>query len=106
MFKLNIEAEPTDVEIDPVKTALIVIDMQKDFLLHGGYGESLGNNPDNLTTIIAPIQKVLKAARNIGMLVIHTREGHLPDLSDCPSTKLLRWPKVGVLEIKVQWGVF
>ena len=93
MSKLYIEAEPTSVEMDLAKTALVVIDMQKDFLLHGGYGESLGNNPDNLATAIRPTQKILEAARNIGMLIIHTREGHLPDLSDCPSTKLLRWPK-------------
>ena len=93
MEKVKIDAEPKPVEINPSKTALILIDMQKDFLLHGGYGESLGNNVDNLSPAIAPTKKILEFARKMKLLIIHTREGHLPDLSDCPPTKLLRWPK-------------
>ncbi|MEK7147883.1 MAG: cysteine hydrolase [Patescibacteria group bacterium] len=88
-----IEAEPSPIEINIEQTALIVIDMQKDFLRHGGYGESLGNNPDMLARTIVPIQSILKLARDKGIFVIHTREGHLPDLSDCSPTKLNRWPK-------------
>ena len=91
MSTLQIDAEPFPVEIEVARTALIVIDMQKDFLYLGGYGESLGNNPILLQTAIKPVVEVLKAARDLGMLVIQTREGHLPDLSDCPETKLLRW---------------
>jgi nicotinamidase-related amidase len=93
MKNVNIKAEPTAVKVDLEKTALIVIDMQKDFLLHGGYGESLGNNVDNLASAIGSTKKVLEVARKIGLFIIQTREGHLPDLSDCPSTKLLRWPE-------------
>ena len=92
MSTLHIDAEPFPVEIELYRTALIVIDMQKDFLYPGGYGESLGNDPTLLQRAIQPVTEVLKAARELEMLVIHTREGHLPDLSDCPETKLLRWP--------------
>lgn len=92
MANANIQAEPTPIEVKLEETALIVIDMQKDFLRHGGYGESLGNNPDILARTIAPIQQVIKAVRDRAMFIVHTREGHLPDLSDCPATKLTRWP--------------
>lgn len=92
MAKVTIQAEPSSVEIDPAETALIVIDMQKDFLRRGGYGESLGNNPDLLARTIAPIQEVMKAVRDRAMFVVHTREGHMSDLSDCPEAKLTRWP--------------
>jgi len=93
MATVNIQAEPSPVEINLDKTALVVIDMQKDFLKRGGYGELLGNNPDLLARTIAPIQAVIKAVRDRAMFVVHTREGHLPDLSDCPATKLTRWPE-------------
>ncbi|MGZ8802772.1 MAG: cysteine hydrolase family protein, partial [Mycobacterium sp.] len=70
--------------------ALIVIDMQRDFLLPGGFGETLGNDVSLLQQVVPPLAEVLAAARESGVLVIHTREGHLPDLSDCPPAKLLR----------------
>jgi biuret amidohydrolase len=92
MSTVVIEAEPFAVEVSLAETAVIVIDMQKDFLCRGGYGELLGNDPDRLRAAIGPIQKLLGAARALGLPVIHTREGHLPDLSDCPPTKLTRWP--------------
>lgn len=92
MNSYRIEAEPFPLEVNLEETALIVIDMQKDFLYRGGYGESLGNDPEHLRRTIAPIQRLLAAARESGLLIIHTREGHLPDLSDCPPTKLNRWP--------------
>ena len=88
----HIEAEPFAVDLDLARTALVVIDMQKDFFYPGGYGDFLGNDVTLLQRTIAPIQAVLAAARPLGMMVIHTREGHLPDLSDCPPTKLARWP--------------
>jgi nicotinamidase-related amidase len=89
---VQIEARPFAVDLDLARTALVVIDMQKDFLLPGGFGDFLGNDVTLLQRTIAPIQALLAAARRLGMAVIHTREGHLPDLSDCPPTKLARWP--------------
>jgi biuret amidohydrolase len=89
---LHIEAEPGPVDFDLHETALIVIDMQKDFLYSNGYGAFLGNDVLLLQRTIGPIQAVLRAARQQEMLIIHTREGHTPDLSDCPPTKLTRWP--------------
>jgi nicotinamidase-related amidase len=70
-------AKPEAIAIDLGKAALIIIDMQRDFLEPGGFGASLGNDVSLLRSCIAPCQKLLAAARAIGMLVIHTREGHL-----------------------------
>ena len=92
MRNVHIEAEPFAVDWDLDQTALVVIDMQKDFLYPGGYGAFLGNDVTLLQRTIAPIQSLLSAVRRLGLLVVHTREGHLPDLSDCPPTKLTRWP--------------
>ncbi|HLF04653.1 MAG TPA: cysteine hydrolase [Dehalococcoidia bacterium] len=92
MQELTIEAQPSPVTVRLAQTALVIIDMQKDFLYPGGYGESLGNDVSLLQRAIQPTRRVLEAARGLGLLVVHTREGHLPDLSDCPQTKLLRWP--------------
>jgi len=84
------DAEPYEVEFDPDKTALLIIDMQRDFVLPGGFGEALGNDVTPLQAVIAPTRRVLDAARGLGMLIIHTREGHRPDLGDCPPSKLVR----------------
>jgi nicotinamidase-related amidase len=92
MRMAHIEARPFAVDLDLEQTALVVIDMQKDFLLPGGFGDFLGNDVTLLQRTIAPIRALLAAARRMGMTVVHTREGHLPDLSDCPPTKLSRWP--------------
>ncbi|WP_369639453.1 cysteine hydrolase family protein, partial [Nocardia sp. JMUB6875] len=86
----HIPAQPTDFTFDPSTLALLVIDMQRDFLLPGGFGESLGNDVALLRTVIEPLSALMTAARAAGIPVIHTREGHLPDLSDCPPAKLLR----------------
>jgi biuret amidohydrolase len=83
--------------LDPAATALVVIDMQRDFLEPGGFGERLGNDVSLLASVVEPLTQVLSAAREAGMLVIHTREGHRPDLSDCPPTKLAR----GRLEVGI-----
>jgi len=84
------DAEPYEVEFDPDKTALLIVDMQRDFVLPGGFGEALGNDVTPLQAVIAPTRRVLDAARGLGMLIIHTREGHRPDLGDCPPSKLVR----------------
>jgi len=90
MTNKSIEAEPYELEFDPKSTALLIIDMQRDFVMPGGFGEALGNDVTPLQATIAPTKRVLEAARKKGMLVIHTREGHRPDLTDCPPTKLVR----------------
>lgn len=85
-----IAAEPGPFLLDPGAAALVVIDMQRDFLEPGGFGQSLGNDVSLLRSTISPLRRVLEAARAAGMPVVHTREGHLPDLSDCPPAKLRR----------------
>jgi biuret amidohydrolase len=76
--------------IDRARTALLVIDFQRDFLEPGGFGTALGNDVSRLARAVYPTQRVLAAARAEGMLVVHTREGHRPDLSDCPPSKRAR----------------
>ena len=83
-------AEPEPVTLDWSATALLIIDMQRDFMEPGGFGETLGNDVSQLARAVKPIGAVLAAARESGMLVIHTREGHLPDLSDAPPAKVER----------------
>ncbi len=85
-----IDAEPEPISINPATTAVIVIDMQRDFLEPGGFGESLGNNVALLSSAIGPCNALLEVARARGILVIHTREGHRPDLSDAPKAKVER----------------
>jgi len=85
-----IKAEPEAVSLDLTRTALIIIDMQRDFLEAGGFGAALGNNVAHLQVAVGPCRAVLAAARKAGMLVIHTREGHRPDLSDAPPLKVNR----------------
>lgn len=80
-------AEPYDFVFDPKHTALLIIDMQRDFMEPGGFGASLGNDVSQLRTAIEPARKVLEAARKAGLFVIHTREGHAPNLADLPPTK-------------------
>ena len=86
----RVAAEPYEFDFEPGTTALIVIDMQRDFVDPGGFGEALGNDVSLLQQAVAPTRRVLEAARTAGVLVIHTREGHRADLSDCPPAKLAR----------------
>jgi nicotinamidase-related amidase len=86
----HVPAEPYAFTFDPATTALVIIDMQRDFLEPGGFGSMLGNDVSLLARTVAPLQSVLGAARAAGMLVIHTREGHRPDLADAPPAKLAR----------------
>lgn len=87
---VRIEAEPYPLQIDISRSALVIIDMQRDFLEPGGFGAALGNDVSLLKAAVEPIGNVLKAARETGMLVIHTREGHRPDLADAPPLKVER----------------
>jgi nicotinamidase-related amidase len=87
---LSVTAEPYAFTLDPERTALIVIDMQRDFVQPGGFGEALGNDVSLLQAVIPPLQETLRATRDAGITIIHTREGHVPDLSDCPPAKLNR----------------
>jgi nicotinamidase-related amidase len=86
----TVAAEPYPFPFDPATTALLVIDMQRDFVEPGGFGETLGNDVSLLQSVVPPLRRVLDAARAAGLPVIHTREGHEPDLSDCPPAKLNR----------------
>ncbi len=90
MSTVTVEAEPEAIAIDPACTAVIVIDMQRDFLEPGGFGETLGNDVSLLQRAVGPIRALLEATRRRKMLIIHTREGHLPDLSDAPKAKIER----------------
>jgi nicotinamidase-related amidase len=90
MAKVTINAEPGPIAIDPSKTAVVMIDMQRDFLEPGGFGETLGNDVSKLTPTIAPSKALLAGARRYGVLVIHTREGHRPDMADAPPAKIER----------------
>ncbi|TCB96854.1 cysteine hydrolase [Micromonospora zingiberis] len=83
-------ARPAAYSFDLSTTALLVIDMQRDFLEPGGFGASLGNDVEQLRRTITPLAALLAGARAAGLTVVHTREGHLPDLSDCPPAKLHR----------------
>jgi nicotinamidase-related amidase len=87
---ITVPAEPEDITIDPTRTAVVVIDMQRDFLEPGGFGASLGNDVSLLQRAVDPIREMLECARALRMLIIHTREGHLPDLSDAPKAKIER----------------
>ncbi|HXT97892.1 MAG TPA: cysteine hydrolase [Polyangia bacterium] len=90
MGKVTIEAEPGAISVDPAVTAIVMIDMQRDFLEPGGFGEALGNDVSLLAKAVAPAKALLAAARRAGMLIVHTREGHRPDLSDAPPAKVER----------------
>jgi nicotinamidase-related amidase len=84
---VSLPARPYDFPFDPAKAAFVIIDMQRDFLEPGGFGAALGNDVSLLASAIAPIGAVLAACRAAGVLVIHTREGHRPDLTDMPAAK-------------------
>jgi biuret amidohydrolase len=86
----TINAEPAPLKVDIGRVALVLIDMQRDFLEPGGFGAALGNDVTRLTAAVPFCARMLAAARQAGILVIHTREGHRPDLSDAPPIKVER----------------
>jgi nicotinamidase-related amidase len=85
-----INAEPYPFDLDPVRASLLIIDMQRDFLEPGGFGAALGNDVSQLRRAIAPTRSLLKQARAAALTIIHTREGHRPDLADLPPAKKAR----------------
>lgn len=86
---------PYDGCVQPGRTALVNIDWQTDFCGTGGYVEAMGYDLSFTRRGLGPTAGVLAAAREVGMLVVHTREGHRPDLSDCPPNKLWRSKQAG-----------
>jgi biuret amidohydrolase len=86
---------PYDGAVDPARTALVCIDWQTDFCGPGGYVDAMGYDLQLTRKGLGPTMKVLAAVRELGMLVVHTREGHRPDLSDCPPNKLWRSQRIG-----------
>ncbi len=90
MSLTTIHANPFAFRFALAHTALVIIDMQRDFIEPGGFGETLGNDVSLLEAIVPACQAMLQAWRTAGGLVVHTRESHRPDLSDCPPAKRLR----------------
>ena len=94
---LKVQAKPYEFVFVPEQTALVIIDMQRDFVQPGGFGQLLGNDVTKLQKAIDPTRCVLNAFRQRHRKVLHTREGHRPDLSDCPPSKKARGRlKVGI----------
>ena len=83
----TVDAQPFAYSFDVARTAVLMIDMQRDFMEPGGFGASLGNDVSLLRETVPGALRVLKLARAAGMVVAHTRECHRPDLSDCPPSK-------------------
>lgn len=87
---VTIDAQPYPFTFPLQKTALLVIDMQRDFLLDGGFGQIQGGNLEAVQASITPTKTLLETCRKAGLYVFHTREGQVPSLADCPSSKLIR----------------
>ena len=87
---ITVKARPYDYLLDPAHTVLVVIDMQRDFIEPGGFGEALGNDVSRLSAIVPTVGALLALFRAGHWPVIHTREAHRPDLSDCPPAKIRR----------------
>jgi nicotinamidase-related amidase len=105
MTKQTMQAEPYEFEFDPRSTALVIIDMQRDFVEPGGFGEALGNDVSPLQAVIAPCKRMLDAARAMGMMVIHTREGHSPDLAIARPQKSCAGDARFASATRTRWGV-
>jgi biuret amidohydrolase len=86
----TIKAQPYDYRFEPARLALVIIDMQRDFLEPGGFGAALGNEVSRLAPAVPAIARLLAACREKGVTVVHTKECHHADLSDCPPAKRQR----------------
>ena len=84
---LKVSAKPYDYSFDPAHTALVVIDMQRDFILPGGFGATLGNDVTRLASVVPVARQLLDWGRARGLMIVHTKEAHAADLSDCPPAK-------------------
>lgn len=84
---MQLAAKPFPFACRVERTALVIIDMQRDFIEPGGFGAALGNDVSLLSAIVPACRAVLTAWRAAGGLVVHTREAHAADLSDCPPAK-------------------
>jgi biuret amidohydrolase len=87
---IEVAARPFPFRFDPARMALVVIDMQRDFLEPGGFGEALGNDLAPVAEIVPTVAALLQTFRDKGWTILHTRESHAPDLSDCPPAKRAR----------------
>lgn len=87
---VSVSARPYDFTFDPAQVALVVIDMQRDFIEPGGFGDALGNDVSRLKDIVPTVAALIGLFRKLGLPIVHTREAHRPDLSDCPPAKRLR----------------
>jgi biuret amidohydrolase len=90
MTTVSVPARPYDFAFDPSHAALVVIDMQRDFIEPGGFGDTLGNDVSRLKAIVPTVAALIGLFRAHSLPIIHTREAHRPDLSDCPPAKRLR----------------
>lgn len=90
MSRISVPAVPYDLEVPAGQAALVVIDMQYDFCVEGGYASAYGRDIQQTRAAIPSVRDAVAAARALDMLVVFTREGHRPDLSDCPPPKLER----------------
>lgn len=87
---IQVDALPGPFEFEPAHTALLMIDMQRDFIEPGGFGAALGNDVSLLAPVVPAAAELVALCRAMGVLVVHTQECHRPDLSDCPPAKRLR----------------
>jgi nicotinamidase-related amidase len=87
---LTISAQPYEYAFEPARTALVIIDMQRDFIEPGGFGEALGNEVSRLAPAVAANEALLAAFRKLGLCIVHTKECHRADLTDCPPSKRAR----------------
>jgi len=87
---IEVDARPFAYRFDPARTALVVIDMQRDFIEPGGFGETLGNDLAPVVEIVPTVAALIETFRERGWTILHTRESHAPDLSDCPPAKRAR----------------